>query len=407
MLKSTNFLIISYLFTRILALVVFNSEIRSLDHLFWVRVITVWQQGGNPYAETNHLNWPPFWPFTLVILDYIANLTKLNLVFLIRFFLVLTEASLLFISYRFLVKNYSKDSVQELILIYILCPIPLILVTVHCNFDVLVGLFVFLGLSSLASYQELAKPSDWLRGCAYLGLGILTKTIPLILAPLLLCNIKKLKLKILIFGVALLLFPTLLSISYLYYLSPQTTIDHVIAYRSYPGFYGVTGLLYLFGEKEFVLVYQKIFFVFLLLVSIGASFYFIRVRTIALPRIFLFSAIILLMIPNLGSGYGPQYAFWSLPLIAVIMAFASRDLRLVIYCWLVVISITYLVEYSISDTHGSLLGYFTNWNITEISQKWSSRTGQTLLRLPQFGASLVLLYFLTSDLFQKQSKTIV
>ncbi len=407
MLKNSNLLLSLYLFTRTAALVVFFNEILCTDHVFWIEVIKAWTRGENPYASTPFLNWPPLWLGILVSLNFVSSLFKIDFVFLIRFFLVLIEALLIIISYKFLVKKFGKESIINLFLVYILCPVPLILVTIHCNFDVLVGLFIFLSLSFLVSFQSTLKPNDWLKSCAFLGLGILTKTIPIILVPLLLSSISHLKLRTIFIGGLLLVLPTFLSISYLYHLSPQATVDNILRYRSTPGYYGVTGLLFLFDLKRYLPIYTSFFLGALVLSSVSASYYFARSKKIQPEKLYLYTGMILLILTNFGTGYGPQYAYWFLPLLVVIMAVASRDLLIICYFWLGIVSITYLIEYSFLNTHGNLLARYTTWNISNFSIKWSTQSGQTLIRMPQFCISVILLYFLSKDLLQRQTKTIV
>src|ERR1051325_1273033 len=63
--------------------------------------------------------------------------------------------------------------------------IVIVFVCQHENIDVFVGLFVVLALWALVASQGAGDVVPWLAACLAVGLGAFAKTIPLILAPLL------------------------------------------------------------------------------------------------------------------------------------------------------------------------------------------------------------------------------
>jgi hypothetical protein len=88
--------------------------------------------------------------------------------------------------------------------------------------------------------------TDWLAASAWLGVGVLTKTVPLILAPLLVAG-RRLGRRVHALGMLLFLGPAALGLGVLAVLTPEGVQRNVLAYRSASGFYGLSGLLHLAG----------------------------------------------------------------------------------------------------------------------------------------------------------------
>ena len=61
----------------------------------------------------------------------------------------------------------------------------ILLVCLHGNSDVNVGLLVTLAVTALIAYSRSRDIVFWLGGCLLLGIGVLAKTVPLVLAPVL------------------------------------------------------------------------------------------------------------------------------------------------------------------------------------------------------------------------------
>jgi hypothetical protein len=99
------------------------------------------------------------------------------------------------------------------------------------------------------------------------------------------------------------------------------------------------------------------------------------------------------MIPALGPGYGPQYVQWSLPLLAGLYAAYDAGWSRVLAACAVVAGLTYLIEYALFPSHGQFLVHLTQGSepVVAWSRTLSSRTGQTLVRLPLFAAFVGLL----------------
>ena len=93
---------------------------------------------------------------------------------------------------------------------------------------------------------------------AFLGVGIVLKTIPLVLAPLLATGRHLRRLTILL-GLTLVLAPAIYGFSVIYTLTPWAVGVNVIGYRSIPGWFGVSGLLALNGQMDWVRPYTVVF----------------------------------------------------------------------------------------------------------------------------------------------------
>ena len=101
---------------------------------------------------------------------------------------------------------------------------------------------------------------------------------------------------------------------------------------------------------------------------------------------------LLLAVPVLGPGYGPQYVGWVLPLLTVLAASRERRLLPAIAAFALVLAGTDLIEYALIPSHGA-------WALRgphgDALDRWSSavqtQSGQTWLRLPLYLASLALL----------------
>ena len=101
-------------------------------------------------------------------------------------YLVLIEAVLVVTIYLTLASyGAGRAAVRRALLVGIaLNPVAIILVCQHGNSDVQVGLLVTLAVAALGAHHRSRDIAAWLGGCLFLGLGVLAKTVPLVLAPL-------------------------------------------------------------------------------------------------------------------------------------------------------------------------------------------------------------------------------
>src|SRR5262249_51075158 len=136
---------------------------------------------------TGVLNWPPLWLMVIVALQSVADLLNVAFWSVLRVYLVLVESGLVVALYATLVSaGAHRLAVRRALLFGIaLDPVAIILVCQHGNSDVQVGLLVTLAVAALGAYRRSHDVAAWLCGCLLLGLGVLAKTVPLVLAPLL------------------------------------------------------------------------------------------------------------------------------------------------------------------------------------------------------------------------------
>src|SRR5207302_5707011 len=137
--------------------------------------------------------------------------------------------------------------------------ISIVLTCVHGNFDPLIGMLVLATAFALVTWNRGAAPSMWLLACLTLGLGILAKTVPLILSPLLLVRWRDTDWATRSVGIALVVGPALLGVSVLYVLNPQQVGADIFQYRSAAGYFGVSGLLNILAGAPAPKLYGSIY----------------------------------------------------------------------------------------------------------------------------------------------------
>ena len=216
----------------------------SLDVEFWRIALDAQEEGRNPY-ETGRLNWPPLWLMVIVALDHAASAVDVSFLSALRLYLVLVESAMVVALYLTLVRaGARRDAVRRALLFGIaLNPIAILLVCQHGNSDVQVGLLVILAVAALLAHGRSRDVVFWLIGCLLLGIGVLAKTVPLILAPVLAPGARLASTAGRVLGATLLLGPAVLGVGVILALAPRAVWDHVIGYRSTQGYFGVSGIL--------------------------------------------------------------------------------------------------------------------------------------------------------------------
>src|SRR6185503_9848672 len=115
-----------------------------------------------------------------------------------------------------------RAAVRRALLVGIaLNPVAIILVCQHGNSDVQVGLLVTLAVAALGAHRRSRELAAWLGGCLFLGLGVLAKTVPLVLAPLLVPGARRASGTERALGAALLLGPAALGTAVILVLAPS------------------------------------------------------------------------------------------------------------------------------------------------------------------------------------------
>jgi hypothetical protein len=431
-----------------LAFVVAIGDTHSIDVEYWKAALAAWHEGRNPY-ETGVLNWPPLWLVVIVALDSVARLSNVAFWSVLRVYLVLVESGLVVTVYATLLSlGADRAAVRRALLVGIaLNPVAIILVCQHGNSDVQVGLLVTLAVAALAAHRRTREIAAWLGGCLFLGLGVLAKTVPLVLAPLLAPGARGASRGERALGAALFLGPAALGVGVILALAPSAVWHNVITYHSTRGFFGLAGMVresaavdvrlatvtavvfavlaaaaiawrarrplpvaeaVLLAEivvtvcvlwlveaaARFSLLdlrahYSAVFTVALAVAAVGAFLLLWRKEPLTGARLFLLTAVGLMVVVAFGPGYGPQYAYWFLPaLVATYVLLDDAWRRLLRVAWLVA-ALTYTVEYAVVD-------YLGAWAIRVFgSAAWLTDTGDYLKtphHLVVFGLPLYAVY---------------
>lgn len=372
------------------------GDAHAVDADHWVGALEAIERGDNPYS-TGVLNWPPLWLVVIAGLDVVVNQLDVTFLSVLRVYLVVAESALVVTLYLLLIRvGAARTRVFRALLVGIaLNPIAIFLTCQHGNSDVQVGLLVTLAVAALVAHGRSRDVVYWLIACLMLGLGVLAKTVPLALAPILASGARRTSRSGKYLGFVLFLGPAALGMAVLLALAPSPVVDHVLLYRSTRGFFGLGGLLDedvlgLLGDAR-----QPHGRVFTVLTVIAVLWLWRRLRREPPPtadRLFLLVATILMTVVVLGPGYGPQYAYWFLPaLVATYVLLDGAWRRLLIVCY-VVAAVTYTVEYAFVPWLGAgataALGR-SDW-LTEAGTYLDEPLHLTLFRLPLLAAYLAL-----------------
>ena len=237
-------------------------------------------------------------------------------------------------------------------------PIAILFVCQHENIDVFVGLFVVLALWALVTYEGASDSGardavPWLVGCLALGLGAFVKTIPLVLAPLLAPGFRAASKLGRTMGAALFLGPFVLGLSIVFALAPRAVFNNVVRYRSISGYFGISGFLRSVGLGSLNHAYDTLFTV-LLAVSVCVLFRAAWRYGLGVDGTVLLAGLLLAVIPVLGPGYAPQYAYWYIPPLLASYVLLDAGWRRILRVFYAVAAVTYVVEYALIALAGPL-----------------------------------------------------
>lgn len=387
------------------AFVLVIGDARSSDVGHWLGALEYQDEGRNPY-ESGVLNWPPLWLVVIVTLDYAANVVDVSFLSALRLYLVLVESALVVTLYLTLVQaGAERRSVRRALLVGIaLNPVAILLVCQHGNSDVQVGLLVTLAVAALLAHGRSRDVVLWLAGCLLLGVGVLAKTVPLVLAPVLAPGARLATTAGKALGAALFLGPAALGMGVILALAPQAVLEHVVRYRSTRGFFGVSGFLdeHFFDDLSGELgeltgidarsTYGTVFTLGVVALVVWLGWRLWREAPLPPERLFLLVAVVLMAVVALGPGYGPQYAYWFLPaLIATYVLLDDRWRRLLLVGYAVA-ALTYAVEYAFVPWLGAYASEISpdaGW-IGDVSEYLDDAQHLTLFRLPLFAVYLVV-----------------
>jgi hypothetical protein len=342
-------------------------------------------RGENPYNTTSYLNWPPLWMQVIYAMNQVAHALHTEFITVLRGTLISIESVVIVLTallLRSILPDRPRLRLRLLVLGISLNPAAILLVCQHQNFDVIPAAFVLAALLCLARFTRDPSPTNWVGSALFIGLGTLSKTVPLALWPLLAYRSRGLKPGVLAMGAYLVLMPVALGLSILYVLGPDGVSTHVLKYRSAWGYFGISGLLSLAGVQSDGKLHSAIFAACLLSAGVALAMA-ARRRNLDVRHLVLSAALILMAVPLFGPGYAPQYLYWYLPLfIATAGAFGRGWMRLLVAGWAVV-GVSYVLEYGLIASHGAfLIALARDPTLAETALHWQDATHQTLLRLP-------------------------
>jgi hypothetical protein len=359
----------------------------------WIKVAHELNSGANPYVTTTIVKWPPFAIVVVWLIDHVARGLGVSFFTAMRVALIGTESTIVVVLYCMLSRFAPARTVRWLLIVGIsLNPMAILFVCQHENIDVFVGLFVALALWALVVYDRTNDPVAWLAGCLALGLGAFTKTIPLVLVPLLAPGFRAASKLGRTLGAALFLGPIVLGLSIVFVLAPHAVIDNVLHYRSIRGYFGVTGLLRIAHLSSLGGAYDRLFTV-VLIACVCVLFRWAWRDGLKSSITVLLAALLLTAIPALGPGYGPQYGYWYIPPLLASYVLLSDSWRRTLLGFYIVAAATYVVEYAFVDALGHfLVSFFGDSTFVQtLGVRLSTPAAQTLVRTPLFIAFIVLL----------------
>jgi hypothetical protein len=379
------------------------AGVESFDLHSWQLVAAELRAGRNPYHTTPFLNWPPLWMQIIAAIDKLSQMLRIPFTTLLRLFLIAVDVTGVVAAHRLAVfMEVTKARVIVLIGLA-LNPICILLVCQHANFDTIVALAILLAVGAVLRFVRSGNPVDWLYAALAIGAGILAKTVPIILVPLLSANWKTLDDRTRILGALLLIGPVTLGLSIVFALAPYDILQKVIQYRSLGGIFGVSGILAVTVNPQVARLVR-----IALLLMLGTIVVLTTLRTARRNAndsrsLVLLGAFLLIGIILLGPGYGPQYIAWFLPLLVLTATSFDVVWRSILTLWAVIAVLTYLAEYLFLRSHGWLLVHLFPHQTFAWMIDVGTPAGITLLRLPLFLAYCALWGKAAALLMQRNS----
>jgi hypothetical protein len=348
----------------------------SLDIHYWQEVVArlLTEPTSNPYVTTSRLNHPPFWLIALFFMGKASISTGIALQHLVQGLLILSECAI-----SLVLLLMCSVRLRVVLVAGALNPIAILLSCQHLNFDSLVGFWLLLFAAALVQFSSSKDPQDWLLACLFLGLGMFTKTIPIVLLPFLAYNARSLSIKVLMLGSALLFLPLGIGMGIILALGEKGVLVNVIQYRSIPAPIGFSGITYFLSKADaaaFSRTHGSIFFLVLLCTLVGLSKIMRESKAIEAKSLVLLISGTLCLIPALGPGYGPQYIYWFMPMLIYLYHLESEGVRKLLLTGFFLASITYITDYSLVPAYGASVSY---WLDPDRAKEWIATFNEPLV----------------------------
>ena len=288
-------------------------------------------------------------------LRWLATVTGLSVVLVIQLFLIVAETALIAATDRLMARLGTPRRRFLLLAGFALNPVCVLLTVQHGNFDCLVALAIVLCLERLARFLEDGDAGSWLLSAFFLGLAIALKMAPAVLIPLLAAGARRLSRTIRVTGGLLFAGPALYGLSILFALTPGAVARNILGYRSISGWFGVTGVLHFLRLDSAVPWYGLLFAAAILTGATLAGAVLWGRENVTFREPILLALLLLIAIPFLGGGYGPQYFFWFWPLLLAAAPADSDRIQRAAAVFAGAAAATYVVEYALMDVLGSFL----------------------------------------------------
>lgn len=217
----------------LLAAMVYGSD----DVSSWYYAADAMLRRYNPY-RLGLLNWPPLWPLLIYVSALSAMAYHVPLPFTVKLAPILADTAITAALYAWFRRNDAPVGAAHRALWYALNPVAIYTSALHGQFDAIPTLFTLLAVLSAANAED---SRDWTRTSLWLGLGGLAKTWPLVLIPSFLPEVRTWPGRVVFAAVAAA--PAVISVGLLYLVDPEPIARHVLAYRGYTGWWGVTSFL--------------------------------------------------------------------------------------------------------------------------------------------------------------------
>lgn len=333
----------------------------SFDAFNWQTIADAMIKDGiNPYRDmatfrdTPMLNWPPFWMQIIWALGHLAIGDPVRFLIVLQIFLTAIESLIIIQTIR-LIRDLAPGAPAEKITLFgiVLNPIILFNTFQHCNFDAIVGLWVIFFVRTLIRFNKTRAPEDWLLACLFLGCGIATKTVPVVLIPLLAGGFFAFSRTVKFIGVFLVFGLVSLGMSIIYVLSPSQVTTHVLQYRSDQLHFGVPGFCAMLGitDRWFEILYLATGG----LLCAATVVYLYFQKQLPAEKTLIWTALALAGIVEVGCG--GNYFMWFTPLLIAACA-AIRELRPVLVFFFTVAIPTFIFEYGMLAAYGFYMIYF-------------------------------------------------
>jgi hypothetical protein len=388
--RDTAILALTAAAVRLIFLRLLPAGVGSVDLHSWQLVAAELRAGRNPYHTTPFLNWPPLWMQIIAVVDKASEVLRIPFTTLLRLVLIAFDVAVVVVAHRLAIFADLAKARRIVLIGLALNPISILLVCQHANFDSIVALAILLGVWAIARFIASADSVDWLYGALAIGIGILAKTIPIILTPLLFTNWKALNNRTRVLGALLLVGPVVLGLSVVFTLAPHDILQKVIQYRSFGGVFGVSGIL---ASTESPRAARLARIALLLALAAIVAFAALRTARNDSPdsrRLILLGAFLLISIILFGPGYGPQYIAWFLPLLVLTATSFDTVWRRILIGWGSITVLTYIVEYLLTPSQGALLMHMFSNAKFSWSDLLTTPENVTLFRLPMFYAYCAL-----------------